>query len=93
LAHLDDDATGPPRVAYAITKRVGSAVVRNRLRRRLRAIVTDVARADANRVPVGAILISAGPQAVVRSPQELRNDVVSLLDALDARRHRIREDR
>jgi ribonuclease P protein component len=88
LVHLDDDPTGPPRVAYAITKRVGSAVVRNRLRRRLRAIVSDLARSDATPVPNGAILISAGPEAVPRSPDELRNDVVSLLDALAARRHR-----
>ncbi|WP_371748986.1 ribonuclease P protein component [Aquihabitans sp. G128] len=44
LVFLDDDPAGTPRVAYAITKRVGGAVVRNRLRRRLRAICADLAR-------------------------------------------------
>jgi ribonuclease P protein component len=84
LVFLDDDSDGPPRVAYALSKRVGNAVVRNRLRRRLRAICVDQARAG--RVPAGALLVSAGPDAVRRNPDELRNDVVSLLDALHARR-------
>ncbi len=68
-----------------MTKRVGGAVVRNRLRRRLRAVVAEAARSG--RVPAGALLISAGPEAVRRTPQELRNDVIRLLDALDARRN------
>ncbi len=93
LTFLDDDPVGPPRVAFAVTKRVGSAVVRNRVRRRLRAIVADLARGGDGRVPSGALLIAAGPDATRRDPDELRNDVVTLLDALETRRHRIREDR
>lgn len=90
--HLADDPSGgPPRVAYAMTKRVGGAVVRNRLRRRLRAVVAEQARSG--RVPSGALLISAGPDAVRRQPDELRNDVVRLLDALEARHSPVREDR
>lgn len=82
--HLDD-GSDTPRIAYAVTKRVGGAVVRNRLRRRLRAICADLVRSDPARVPTGALLISAGPDAVRRRPDELRNDVVLLLDALRAR--------
>ncbi len=93
VVFLDDRPDGPPRVAYAITKRVGSAVVRNRLRRRLRAICADLARSQPGTVPAGALLISAGPEAARRNPDELRNDVVRLLDALDARRHLVSEDR
>lgn len=44
------------RVAYAIGRRVGSAVVRNRLRRRLRVVMRQLA-AD-GRLPAGAYLVS-----------------------------------
>ncbi|HWW54767.1 MAG TPA: ribonuclease P protein component [Acidimicrobiales bacterium] len=53
VARLDDGA--PPRVGYAISRRVGNAVVRNRLRRRLR----DLARRSA--LPGGAWLVVAAP--------------------------------
>jgi ribonuclease P protein component len=38
VAWLDDGVVGPPRVAFAVGRRVGGAVVRNRLRRRLREL-------------------------------------------------------
>lgn len=38
---LAGPGTTPPRVAYAVSKRVGGAVTRNRVRRRLRAAVRD----------------------------------------------------
>ena len=56
----------PPRLAFAIGRRSGGAVVRNRLRRRLRA--TFVALPD---LPGGAYLVSAGPEAVSAPPAEL----------------------
>ncbi len=43
-------------VAFAIGKHTGTAVVRNRIRRRLRAALTDLASAGA--VPAGAVLVS-----------------------------------
>lgn len=45
-------------VAFAISKRVGSAVVRNKLRRRLR----EAARLDAS-LPTGAYLVRVQPKA------------------------------
>jgi len=33
---------GPPRVGFTVTKRVGTSVVRNRLKRRLRALAREV---------------------------------------------------
>jgi len=33
---------GPPRVGFTVTKRIGTAVVRNRLKRRLRALAREV---------------------------------------------------
>ena len=53
---LDDGSTDPPRVAYAIGRRVGSAVDRNRIRRRLRGAVAGC-RDDL--VPGGAYLFDA----------------------------------
>jgi ribonuclease P protein component len=76
---------GVTRVAYAIPKRVGGAVVRNRIRRRLRAVVADLA-STTDRVPDGVLLISVGPEAVLRSSNQLTNDVEGLLLALEARR-------
>ncbi|WP_421117995.1 ribonuclease P protein component [Aquihabitans daechungensis] len=81
----EDDASGT-RVAYAITKRVGGAVERNRLRRRLRALFADLAAEASGSLPDGVLLVSAGPEASGRDPEELRNDVMRLLAALEARR-------
>jgi ribonuclease P protein component len=68
---------GPPRVAYAIGRSTGNAVERNRLRRRLRAVVAehaDLLRADT------AYLFGAGPRAKAMSHIELTRAVVALLE-------------
>lgn len=93
LTYLDDGAEGGTRLAFAVTKKVGPAVTRNRIRRRLRAVIADVVRSTPDLVPSGAILLSVQPEAVGRTPDELRNDVLRLLDALAARRHKVWEDR
>jgi ribonuclease P protein component len=49
----------PPKVAYAVGRPVGSAVVRNRVRRRLRAAARTL-RADAA-LPDGTLLVRAEP--------------------------------
>ena len=85
LTYLAEDGSGGTRVAYAITKRVGGAVERNRLRRRLRAVLADLARDEPGSVPAGVLLVSAGPEASGRGPEELRNDVKRLLAALETR--------
>ncbi|MDQ2727383.1 MAG: ribonuclease P protein component [Actinomycetota bacterium] len=80
--------TEPPRVAYAIGKRVGPAVVRNRLRRRLRMIVREVAPT----LPPGAYLIGAGPPAALSSYDELRTMVPQAI-AISTRARRAGEVR
>ena len=75
---LPDDRSAPPRVAYAIGRRVGNAVARNRLRRRLRHVVGSLAPTMAP----GAYLVGAGPGASRLSPGELRASVSSALTAL-----------
>jgi ribonuclease P protein component len=68
---------GEPRVAYAVGRSVGNAVERNRLRRRLRAVVRSRAallRRDR------AYLISAGPRAAAMTALELSAAVTQLLE-------------
>lgn len=59
----DDDVAY---VAYAVSRRAGGAVVRNRIRRRLRAVV-----AAAEGIRPGAYLLSAGPAAATMPFPEL----------------------
>jgi ribonuclease P protein component len=54
VAWLDDGVAGPPRVAFAVGRQVGGAVVRNRVRRRLREL------ARGSELPGGAWLVTAG---------------------------------
>jgi ribonuclease P protein component len=72
----------PPRVAFAIGRRVGHAVERNLVRRRLRAIV---AAADPKILPAGSYLVTAAPDAVDLSYQELREHVERALRRLQVK--------
>jgi ribonuclease P protein component len=69
----------PPRVAYSVGRKVGGAVVRNRVRRRLRA-ATRV-HADAL-VPGRAYLVSTAPAATASSYAELSASLCEALRAL-----------
>jgi ribonuclease P protein component len=51
----------PPRAAFAVTRPSGGAVVRNRIRRRLRAALRELHAAGS--LPDGTYLLSAGPEA------------------------------
>ena len=88
MVHLRDDGAVDTAVAYAITKRVGGAVQRNRLRRRLRAIVAALAVEPDRPLPKGTLLVGAGPAALDRDAEELRNDVEQLLETLRIRLER-----
>jgi ribonuclease P protein component len=72
---------GPPAVAYAVGKSVGNAVVRNRLRRRLRAAVRDERAALR---PDRAYLITAAPRAVDLTYGEIRAALRALLTTAEA---------
>lgn len=79
-----DEASGDsydePAVAYAIGKAVGPAVVRNRLRRRLRALMTEFDHAD--RLPTGHYLVGATPSAAPLAFDELRSHLEGALGAV-----------
>lgn len=55
----------PPRVAFAVGRKVGPAVVRNRVRRRLRALWAQ------HSPPPGDYLLIAGPSAATCTSTEL----------------------
>jgi ribonuclease P protein component len=80
LRFVPDERAVPPRVAYALGRSVGSAPVRNRLRRRLRAAIHERAALLAP----GSYLVGAGPGAVTMSPDELRGAVAELLRGVRA---------
>jgi ribonuclease P protein component len=60
----------PVRVAYGVGRAVGTSVVRNRTRRRLRAVMGEAYR-QGELVP-GSYLVSVGREAADLSFQELR---------------------
>lgn len=65
-------------VAMAIPKRVGNAVVRNRVRRRIRAIL-----ATTDAVP-GMYLVSVAPEAATMTYQELQAVLATAVEKVTA---------
>jgi len=65
VAHVPGDPSQPSRIAYAVGRHVGGAVVRNRVRRRLRAHLGSFP------LPAGSYLISASPAAANSSFRDL----------------------
>lgn len=68
---LPGPGTQPSRVAYAIGRTVGPAVVRNRIRRRLRAVVAELA----GDLRPGDYLIGVAPSAAHVSFATLRSSL------------------
>ena len=73
-----EDGNGPARVSYAVGRRVGNAVVRNRARRRLRSAVE---RYGAELAPGHAYLVSAGRAVVTMQFEVLAATVGELVRA------------
>ena len=78
-SYVPESGGAPPRVAFAIGRATGSAVQRNRLRRRLRAIL------GACDVPAGLLLIGADRAATEHSFAELERSVQRLLEMVQRR--------
>jgi ribonuclease P protein component len=76
MTFLPGDPSIPPRVAYAIGKRVGPAVVRNRVRRRMRAAMLAHRNALA---PGGVYLLGAAPAAAQAGYAEIDTAIGRLL--------------
>jgi ribonuclease P protein component len=77
VSFVNGNPAEPPRVAYAIGRKVGNAVERNRIRRQLRTIVRDLAP----QLRPGMYLIGVAPSAQLRFG-DLRLTVMRALDAI-----------
>lgn len=84
LQVLDRDDTGPARIGFTVTKKVGNAVVRNRTRRRLKEAARLLLAAE----PVaGCDLVVIGRDTTRGRPfAALTDDLRRALDKAGARR-------
>ncbi len=76
---LTDDRR-PPRVAYAISRKVGNAVVRNKLRRRLRAAVGEYV--DLSGGPFSDAVVVAFPTARELTYTEVQEQVLEIMEKI-----------
>jgi ribonuclease P protein component len=60
-------------VAFAVGRRTGTAVVRNRIRRRLRAALAEIGAAGD--LPAGTLVVSAGASVATAPFGEVRQDL------------------
>ena len=77
LRFVSGDARTPPRVSFAVGRWAGSAVTRNRIRRRLRAAI---ARSEDRLMAGGSYLFGAGAAAATVPFDVLVGSVRGLLD-------------
>jgi ribonuclease P protein component len=77
---LDDGAHGDPEVGFVVSKAVGNAVARNRVKRRLRHLARDLVAG----LPAGTVLVvRALPAATDATYDALRRDLDAALRRLD----------
>jgi ribonuclease P protein component len=74
-------AAEPPRIAFAVPRKVGTAVVRNRLRRQVRAHLATNAAAQGTLAP-GAYLVALRPGAGDHGRDQLLAELDRCLDRL-----------
>jgi len=76
---VEDGCAEPPRVGFVVNKAVGNAVLRNRVHRRLRAVLT----ARLPDPPAGSLaVVRALPSSASASYEELAADVDGALTRL-----------
>ncbi len=75
-----DEGTDGVQVAYAVSRAVGGAVIRNRIRRRLRALVAELER-DAE-LSAGTYLVGVTPAVVAVPFATLRTHLAGAITGL-----------
>lgn len=84
-----DDAESQIRVGFTASRKVGNAVVRNRARRRLKALVDELLP-DRGQAATDYVLIARGETAT-RPFEALRSDLLQALSRLERDAQRRRE--
>ena len=79
VLRTDDGGAEPVRVGFVVSKAVGNAVIRNRVKRRLRSLVREqlTLLSDA-----AALVVRALPPAADASSAELRSDLGRCLEGV-----------
>lgn len=80
IAFLAQDGEGSARVGYAVTRRVGNAVTRNRVRRRLQAALSELVRRGDLTLRSGLYVIMPSPGVVPMGFPQLRDALAVALD-------------
>jgi ribonuclease P protein component len=79
LVPADPEEGVPPRAGFVVSRAVGTAVVRNRVRRRLRAMVREYLSS----LPGGSLLVvRAHPQAATARQADLAADLDLVMSTL-----------
>ncbi len=84
LAYVPEPV-GHTRIAYALSKRVGNAVQRNRIRRRLRSVFATLDADDGVVFPEGTYLVGATREAVDAPYEVLMSTASALLQQVAGR--------
>jgi ribonuclease P protein component len=72
VVHLGEADGGVPKVGFVVSRSVGSATIRNRVKRRLRHVL----REHVSAMPEGSLLVvRANPASATASSAELRREV------------------
>jgi ribonuclease P protein component len=83
--HLSEtaDATPgqPPQVGFVVTRKVGSSVARNRVRRQLRHVVRAHIDRLEREAPGGGLVVRVAPNAVGASSAQLDSEFTRALDS------------
>jgi ribonuclease P protein component len=78
--HLPDPSIATTQVAFAVGRAVGPAVTRNRVRRRLRAVLGELDHDG--QLPGGRLLIGARPGTAERTFDSLREELRTLVERI-----------
>ncbi len=80
---IDASQQNPPLFGFTVTKKLGNAVIRNKIRRRLKSAVAQVAQANA--IPGCDYVIVARKAALAMPFTELQKDVTDAIASVNRR--------